>query len=131
MAAEESTARLPVRGRRLAVVIAGVGLVAAAWLWALLTLLGTELRRIPSESMAPTYTVGDRILVDTGAYDDADPEIGDVVVFHPPSGAELGARCGVEPPPGSACPEPTPDGSDIEFIKRVVAGPGDALSMDR
>ena len=62
-----------------------------------------------------------------------DPDIGDIVVFHPPVGAERGNQCGVEKPvrePGQACPEPTPEMADTNFIKRVVAGPGDRLRIE-
>ena len=58
--------------------------------------------------------------------------VGDVVVFHPPVGAERGNQCGVQRPErkaGQPCPEPTPEMADTNFIKRVVAGPGDRLRI--
>jgi hypothetical protein len=79
--------------------------------------------RVPSESMLPSYNVND--VVET----DSDPDsvgVGDVVVFHPPEGAELDA-CGASHPDNQACPEPTPNESDVLFIKRIVAKPGDRL----
>ena len=57
------------------------------------------------------------------------PSIGDVVVFHPPAGADQGTECGVRHAPNQACPEPTKAESDQNFIKRIVAGPGDTLSI--
>ena len=58
----------------------------------------------------------------------ADPELGDVVVFHPPAGRDRRRQVRrPEPQPGQPCPEPTPDEADENFIKRVVAGPGDTL----
>jgi large subunit ribosomal protein L19 len=43
--------------------------------------------RIPSESMVPTLEVGQRVLVNRLGNNFGDPEIGDVVVFHPPAAA--------------------------------------------
>ena len=40
--------------------------------------------RIPSASMEPTLAIGQRILVDRIGMDFSSPQIGDVVVFHPP-----------------------------------------------
>jgi signal peptidase I len=85
--------------------------------------------QIPSESMEPTLDVGQRVLVDRVSYHFGDPEIGDIVVFHPPQGAVSGPQCGINPPPGEACPQPTSHEADTNFIKRVVAGPGDQLSI--
>jgi signal peptidase I len=86
--------------------------------------------QIPSVSMEPTLDVGQRVLVNRVLYHVRDPEIGDVVVFHPPAGAENGQECG--DPNASArepCPRPTSEESDTNFIKRIVAGPGDRLSI--
>ena len=44
--------------------------------------------RIPSESMEPTLDVGQRVLVSRVNYQFSDPDRGDVVVFHPPKGAD-------------------------------------------
>jgi signal peptidase I len=56
--------------------------------------------------------------------------VGDIVVFHPPSGAEDGNTCGSgTPPQGQVCDEPTRQKADVNFIKRIVAGPGDRLSI--
>jgi signal peptidase I len=46
--------------------------------------------------------------------------------------AGSGQQCGVERPeraPGQPCPEPTADEADTNFIKRVVALPGDHLKI--
>jgi signal peptidase I len=85
--------------------------------------------QIPSESMEPTLDPGERVLVNRLGYRVGDPAIGDVVVFHPPAGADRGNDCGVERERGQACAEPTPERSDTNFIKRIVAGPGDSLSI--
>jgi signal peptidase I len=84
--------------------------------------------RIPSESMEPTLDVGQRVLVNRVNYRFSDPDRGDVVVFHPPAGAE-GNNCGASRSPDQPCPRPTGQRSDLNFIKRVVAVPGDVLSI--
>jgi signal peptidase I len=79
--------------------------------------------------MEPTLDVGQRVLVNRFQYHFADPGIGDIVVFHPPAGADGGIECGARPSPRQACARPTPSRSDQNFIKRIVAGPGDRLSI--
>jgi signal peptidase I len=86
--------------------------------------------RIPSESMVPTLEVGQRVLVNRIGSRFGDPSVGDVVVFHPPAGAERSNECGGgPPPPGQVCIRPTDERADVNFIKRVVAGPGDRISV--
>jgi len=86
--------------------------------------------QIPSPSMEPTLDIGQRVLVNRVGYHFSDPDIGDVVVFHPPAGAENGEQCGVNQGPREPCPKPTPEKSDTNFIKRIVAEPGDTLSIE-
>jgi signal peptidase I len=92
--------------------------------------------QIPSASMEPTLDIGQRVLVNRFLFHFKDPQIGDIVVFHPPAGADNGPNCGVkvkgrEPVgAGMPCPEPTSGQSDQNFIKRIVAGPGDTLSVN-
>ena len=86
--------------------------------------------RIPSESMVPTLQIGQRVLVNRIGARFTDPEVGDVVVFHPPAGAERGRPCGAVPPEGAPCTKPTAERADSNFIKRVVAGPGDRIEID-
>ena len=62
--------------------------------------------RIPSESMEPTLDVGQRVLVSRVNYHISDPDRGDVVVFHPPKGAEDNT-CGAEHADNQLCPRPT------------------------
>jgi signal peptidase I len=84
--------------------------------------------QIPSGSMEPTLKPGQRVLVDRLIYHFRDPHIGDIVVFHPPVGAD-GERCGVQRDGGEPCPTPTAEDTGTNFIKRIVAGPGDRLSV--
>ena len=86
--------------------------------------------------MEPTLDVGQRVLVNRFLYHFTDPSPGDIVVFHPPKGADSGAaECGTTVKSqqpinvGMSCPKPTPGESSQNFIKRIVAGPGDTLSV--
>ncbi|HVW48289.1 MAG TPA: signal peptidase I, partial [Solirubrobacterales bacterium] len=99
----------------------GLALAIQAWL--------VKPYQIPSGSMEPTLDVGQRVLVNRFIYDLHEPKIGDVVVFHPPEGAETAAECGVDVPPSEPCPQPTPRESSQNFIKRIVAVGGDTLSI--
>ena len=85
--------------------------------------------RIPSPSMVPTLTPGQRVLVNRIGNNFGDPAIGDITVFHPPTGAEDGKECGAQHGDDQPCPLPTPKKADVNFIKRIVAGPGDRLSI--
>jgi signal peptidase I len=86
--------------------------------------------RIPSESMEPTLDIGQRVLVDRVSYRFSEPHRGDIVVFKPPAGADNNT-CGVptEPTDGHPCQKETPNKSKSNFIKRVVAVPGDRLMV--
>ncbi|HSC21871.1 MAG TPA: signal peptidase I [Solirubrobacterales bacterium] len=116
----------------MAVIVAlalGLALAIQAWI--------IKPYQIPSGSMEPTLDVGQRVLVNRFIYHFHDPHIGDIVVFHPPAGAknEEGAECGItikgkQPNQvGMPCPKPTSEQSGETFIKRIVAGPGDTLSV--
>jgi len=86
--------------------------------------------RIPSESMVPTLVKGQRVLVNRIGERFGPPDVGDIVVFHPPTGAEDGGgTCGATPPQGEVCNQPTPQKASVNFIKRVVAGPGDRIAI--
>lgn len=111
--------------------------------------------KIPSLSMYPLLEVKQRVLVNRVEGRFGTPARGDVLVFHPPPGAEI-MRCGVEPgesfgPPeqiyvaspeeidleggnggGSmACPVAAPGAQSQAFIKRVVGLPGDRIKIIR
>lgn len=83
--------------------------------------------RVPSGSMEPTIEIGDRVLADRH---DRTPHVGDVVIAHPPVGA-VESRCAIPQREGAKapCARATPELSDIVFIKRVVAGPGDTIAF--
>ena len=87
--------------------------------------------RIPSESMVPTLEVGQRVLVNRVTGRLGSPSVGDITVFNPPNGAERPPldQCAVRPPRGAACDTPTSVRSDVNFIKRIVGGPGDTIAV--
>jgi signal peptidase I len=92
--------------------------------------------RIPSGSMEPTLDVGQRVLVDRLGMDLGKPSVGEIAVFHPPVGAQESAgepKCGPVPhvvvDGTAACAQPVPQESSVNFIKRIVAGPGDVVQI--
>jgi signal peptidase I len=70
--------------------------------------------RIPSGSMRPTVSEGDRVLAARFLSWFADPERGDVIVFHPPGVGDVPQR--------NAHTE-----AQVTFIKRVVGLPGETV----
>ncbi|HEY9621329.1 MAG TPA: signal peptidase I [Crinalium sp.] len=71
-----------------------------------------EPRYIPSDSMAPTLHVGDRLVVEKISYRLHDPARGDIVVFDPPEQLQqLGFH------------------GDQAFIKRIVGEPGQTIQV--
>lgn len=90
--------------------------------------------RIPSESMEPTLKPGDRVLVNRFSRRlGSEPKVGQIVVFHPPAGADsLPPRCGAPregPGTSMACSRPTRTASSQNFVKRVVGVGGDRLAI--
>jgi signal peptidase I len=89
--------------------------------------------RIPSGSMEPTLAIGQRVLVDRLGNSLTEPHVGEIAVFHPPEGAEQ-EMCGPVPHMVTlgteACSEPEPKEASVNFIKRIVAGPGDTISIE-
>lgn len=89
--------------------------------------------RIPSGSMEPTLKIGQRVLVNRIGHRFGAPAVGDIVVFHPPRDFASGCanpRQGTDSgPDAEACAAAQLRASDQNFIKRVVAGPGDTISI--
>jgi signal peptidase I len=86
--------------------------------------------RIPSSSMEPTLNINQRVLVNRLV---SQPSLGDIVVFHPPTGADPATPvCGSSSQGNGhpqACAVHTPTESSQTYIKRVVGLPGDRLSI--
>ena len=121
-----------------------VALVAGALFFALaIQAYAVKPYVIPSDSMLPTLKPGQRVLVDRFSHTlGGDPELGDITVFRPPSGAESdapdGGQCGKrgEGPSydyGAAsarsCSRPTGERADKTYIKRLVGMPGDRIAV--
>ena len=86
--------------------------------------------KIPSGSMLPTLALGQRVLVNRIGMDLGDPHVGEIAVFHPPEGAEqelCGPVAHTVKLGGEACDAPLPKEASVNFIKRIVAGPGDEI----
>jgi signal peptidase I len=86
---------------------------------------GGRIYRVPSGAMEPTLKIGDRVIV---APLESTPRISEIVVFHPPRGAATD-RCGRPVMRGEMCPQPLPKDSSMNFVKRIVAGPGDRIYL--
>ncbi len=86
--------------------------------------------RIPSGSMIPTLQIKQRVLVDRVSGHFSKPDRGDVLVFNPPVGADT-SECALraQPDDGHPCSKPTRKRSDQNFIKRVVALPGERVKV--
>jgi signal peptidase I len=88
---------------------------------------------IPSASMLPTLHINQRVLVDRVGNDFTSPNVGDIVVFHPPASESCANPDQGENASGqqwpSACDAVQHRQSTQTFIKRVVGLPGDRLSI--
>jgi len=115
-------------GLKAFLVVVGV-LGVGAGVYAINGFLKIDRYRVPSESMKPGTGVGTRVGLNQRAYSgDKRPAIGDIVILHPPAGADVN-ECGKQPPAGQMCAAPTSERSTVKFIKRVVAVPGDRVAM--
>jgi signal peptidase I len=119
----------PVRPRRWSLRVAGLGVAALVAMW-LAYRTPVSYYRVTSGSMEPTLQVGGRVAI---ARQSLRPVAGDIVVFHPPAGADPTVPvCGSFAQgagKSEACGVTTPEDPKITFIKRVVAGPGDRVSV--
>lgn len=108
-------------------VVIGALLLALLIQWALI-----KPYKIPSASMAPTLIEGQRVFVDRLGDHFGDPRHGQIVVFHPPDGAERPPgmdECALARIPGTACTRPTKGQAEATFIKRVLGVPGDRIAL--
>jgi signal peptidase I len=92
--------------------------------------LGRKPYHVPSESMVPTLKVGSHFTANQHAYrGGALPKVGDIIVFHPPTGSADDACATPHRPADSPCSMPEGGPARVTFVKRVVAVPGDRLSL--
>jgi signal peptidase I len=89
--------------------------------------------RVPSQSMEPTLDVGQVVTADNTAFRTRPPALGEIVVLHPPAGADAEpAVCG-DPDEGTGhaepCGLPTARESAQTFLKRIVGRPGDRIAI--
>jgi signal peptidase I len=88
-------------------------LVIALLLALLIRTFIAEPRYIPSDSMLPTLSIGDRLVVEKVSYYFRPPATGDIVVFEPPDPL---LAAGFTP--------------DQALIKRVIAQPGQTVKVE-
>ena len=87
--------------------------------------------RIPSESMVPTLQIGQRVLVNRIGHALHQARGRRRRRLPPAARRRQDNPCGSgHPPAGRPCDQPTDERDDVNFIKRVVAGPGDQLAID-
>ena len=97
---------VPAMNRAVEELIAWLKTVASAAVYAtLIVTFGFQVARVDGQSMAPTLSDHDRLIVNKLAYRIGDPHIGDVVMFYYPND-----------------PSKT-------FVKRVIAGEGDQVRI--
>jgi signal peptidase I len=117
----------PIR-RRFGWHLAAVAALVLVGLWLGMHKHVTEYT-VTSGSMEPTLRVGERLAAESPG----SVKIGDIVVFHPPAGARPSDPvCGLGTEgTGSTqpCGLPVAQESRSVFVKRVVAGPGDVISL--
>ncbi|MFQ3586814.1 MAG: signal peptidase I [Fimbriimonadaceae bacterium] len=90
---------------------------AAVFVFLLIRPFGIQAFRIPSESMLDTLLVNDFLVINKAVYRYSEPVVGDIVVFRPPAYA-----CRAD--------QILPDGQpNVDFIKRLVGGPGDLIEI--
>ncbi len=88
---------------------------------------------IPSASMLPTLDINQRVLVDRIGNHFSSPQIGDILVFHPPASescadpSQGSDQAGQQAP--SACDVAQAKVSTQTYIKRLVGLPGDRISI--
>jgi signal peptidase I len=81
-------------------------LAAFAFVFGFIRPFVLEAFQVPSESMVPTFEVGDRFLANKFVYRFWEPSVGDVVVFR------------------------SVEGGDEDLVKRIVALPGDEVTVE-
>lgn len=86
-------------------------IVIALSIFLVVYLFAMQPHQVNGQSMVPTFQSGEYVLTDKISYRFGNPKPGDVVVFHAPEAAN--------------CPK----GTGCDFIKRVLAVPGDTVEV--
>lgn len=87
-------------------------LVIALSIFLVVYLFFMQPHQVNGQSMMPNFASGEYVLTDKVSYRFSEPKRGDVVVFHAPDGANC--------PAGTGC----------DFIKRIIAVPGETLALE-
>jgi signal peptidase I len=92
---------------------------------------GPDYEQLLDAIMVPTILPGATVTFDLNAYKYALPTVGDVVLFHPPRNADRGVHgaCAEQHVATAVCGTSEPRTSSRTSISRIVAGPGDVISM--
>lgn len=85
--------------------------VIAVSIFLLVYLFLMQPHQVNGQSMVPTFLSGEYVLTDKISYRLGAPQRGDIIVFHAPARAN--------------CPE----GTGCDYIKRVIALPGETVSL--
>lgn len=85
--------------------------VAALSIFLVVYLFLMQPHQVNGNSMYPTYEDREYLMTDKISYRTGEPKRGDVVVFHAPAGAHC------------------PTGTGCDFIKRVIAVPGEVVEV--
>lgn len=86
-------------------------IVIALSIFLVVYLFFVQPHQVNGQSMVPNFQSGEYLLTDKVSYRMGNPQRGDIVVFHAP--------------PAAHCPE----GTGCDFIKRVLAVPGETISL--
>lgn len=110
-------------------ILGGVGaLLVAGGIALVIVINGDNRLDTIGPSMKPTLQGREKLDVDTGAYDEATPQIGDIITAQGPEGIRLEA-CAEGPEKGSPCARSGDGYSTIRVVKRVVGLPGDEIAF--
>jgi signal peptidase I len=114
----------------------GIGLAALfgvlVILWGAASVTDTlQQYRLPSESMEPSYDVGDRVMAGRNGFPFGKAGRGDVVITWAPrnAGPFGDVECARPQPAGASCDTPGSEHGDANFIKRIVAVGGDRIAI--